>query len=103
MERMDVLADYLSENDHQVQIVARQRTRTGTKPTPDGLDPVAHFQAASIDVLEDGRLVESLPLQHGLSHLSKRDTRTLLEEINALKDSRAEADEVVGELHTLVG
>lgn len=103
MDRTDVLADYKSENDQQVQIIARKRTRTGTKPTPDGLDPAAHYHASSIDVLVNGHLVESIPLQHDLSHFSKRDTRTLLEEINALKDSRAEADEVIGELHTLVG
>ncbi|MFN4243115.1 MAG: hypothetical protein ACK4PI_07745 [Tepidisphaerales bacterium] len=103
MDRMEVLADYRSETDEQVQIVARRRTRTGTKPAPGGLEQEVHFHANSIDVLVNGHLVESIPLRHDLSHLSRRDARNLLEEINALKDSRAEADEVIGELHTLFG
>jgi hypothetical protein len=103
MERMDVLADYHSDGSEHVRIIARRRVRTGTKPSPDGLEPEHRYHTTSIDVMSDGKLVRSLPLQHSLASFSQTDTERLMSEINALKDSHASAKEVVGELHTLLG
>lgn len=103
MDHTEVLADYRSDTDQQVRIVARRRRRTGMQATAEGLDREVHFPSDSIDVLVNGHLVESIPLRQGISHLSRRDARNLLEEINALKDSRARAEEVIGELHSLFG
>ena len=103
MDRRELLADYRSDGMQHIEIIARRRAHIGTKATDDGLEPEATFHTTSIDVLENGHLISSLPLKHPLSSFSQSDTERLMGEINALKDSHASAREVVGELHTLLG
>lgn len=106
MERTELLAEYVTDEGQTVRIVARMTTRLGKVESPkddDGLDHFGKYQASSIRVLADGRLVEEIALTKELARFSQRDTNELLGEINALKDCHADADEVVGELHSLLG
>jgi hypothetical protein len=103
MEMTDILADYVSDDGGHVRIIARMKTKTGKVDGPDGLEHNGHYHASMIDVVADGKLVESLPLQTDLSHFSRRDTNELLGEIRAMRDNHADADEVVDELHSLLG
>lgn len=103
MDRSDVLADYRSDASEHIRIVARRRAHKGTKLTTDGLEPESVYHSTAIEVLENGRVVHTLPLKRPLASFSQADTQRLMEEINALKDSHAPAGEVIGELHTLLG
>lgn len=106
MHRFDVLADYVSDEGDRVRIVAKMCRKMGKRDGPDDLEHGALYEASSIEVRVgegEGHVVEAVPLRKELAKFSQRATNDLMGEINALKDNGADADEVLGELHALLG
>lgn len=104
MNRQDILAEYVSDQGQHIRIVECVRGKTGVRETAgDDLEHAGRFMQSCIEVRADGKTVESIPLTTELAQFSRRDANNLLSEINALKDSGADPDEVIGELHTLLG